>query len=103
MPFWSTNFAEDATLNDPKRKFRFMVSFENINAEIGGAQMWYASSCNKPGFAINPAEHKYLNHTFYYPGKVTWQKVTVTLVDPVTPDATGNLLTILKSSGYTIC
>ena len=48
MPFWSTNFAEDPTLNDPKRKFRFMVSFENIDAEIG-AHMLYTTNEDVPG------------------------------------------------------
>lgn len=100
MPFWSTNFAEDPTLNDPKRKFRFMVSFENIDAEIGGAQMWYASTVAKPGFTINAAEHKYLNHTFYYPGNVTWSEITMTLVDPVNPDMTATLSDLIEVSGY---
>jgi hypothetical protein len=100
MPFWSTNFAEDPTLNDPKRKFRFMVEFNNINAEVGGQQMWYASTVSKPGFTINAAEHKYLNHTFYYPGNVSWAPVTMTLVDPVNPDMTATLSDLIEVSGY---
>lgn len=100
MPFWSTNFGEDTTLNDPKRKFRFTVEFQGIAAAIGGAVMWYAKTVSKPSFQIAASEHKYLNHTFYYPGSVTWQDVSVTLVDPVDPDMTATLSDIVVESGY---
>jgi len=100
MPFWSTNFGEDTTLKDPKRKFRFTVEFQGIAASIGGAVMWYAKTVGKPSFAIAAAEHKYLNHTFYYPGSVTWNDVSVTLVDPVDPDMTATLSDIVVQSGY---
>lgn len=101
MPFWSTNFGEDTTLNDPKRKFRFTVEFQGIAAAIGGAVMWYAKTVSKPSFQIAATEHKYLNHTFYYPGSVTWQDVAVTLVDPVDPDMAATLSDIIVESGYT--
>ena len=100
MPFWSTNFGEDKFLKDPKRKFRFTVEFQGIQAAIGGAVMWYAKTVSKPSFQIAAAEHKYLNHTFYYPGSVTWQDVSVTLVDPVDPDMAATLSDIVVQSGY---
>ena len=100
MPFWSTNFGEDVTLNDPKRKFRFTVEFQGVAAAIGGAVLWYAKTVTKPSFQIAAAEHKYLNHTFYYPGLDTWQDVSVTLVDPVDPNRTATLSDIVVSSGY---
>jgi len=100
MPFWSTNFGEDTTLKDPKRKFRFTVEFQGIAAAIGGAVMWYAKTVSKPSFQIASSEHKYLNHTFYYPGSVTWQDVQLTLVDPVDPDMTATLTDIIAQSGY---
>ena len=101
MPFWSTNFGEDTTLKDPKRSFRFTVEFQGIQAPQGGASLWYAKTVSKPGFAIASAEHKYLNHTFYYPGSVTWTDVVVTLVDPVEPDMAATLSDIVVLSGYT--
>lgn len=100
MPFWSTNFGEDTTLKDPKRKFRFTVEFQGVAAAIGGAVMWYAKTVSKPSFQIASSEHKYLNHTFYYPGSVTWQDVQLTLVDPVDPDMTATLTDIIVQSGY---
>ena len=100
MPFWSENFGENAGLNDPKRNFRFTVEFQGIQAAQGGAKLWYAKTATKPSFAINAAEHKYLNHTFYYPGNVTWNDITVTMVDPVDPDMSATLSAIVESSGY---
>ena len=99
MPFWSTNFGEDPTLHDPKRKFRFTVEIQGIDAP--GATIWWAKTVSKPAFQIAAAEHKYLNHTFYYPGSVTWQDVSMTLVDPVEPDMTATLSAIVVESGYT--
>lgn len=100
MPFWSTNFGEDTTLKDPKRNFRFIVEFNGINATPGGALAWYAKSAQKPSFAVASAEHKYLNHTFYYPGSVTWNAISITMVDPVEPDMTATFADILVQSGY---
>ena len=100
MPFWSTNFGENTALKDPKRKFRFTVEFQGIQASQGGAALWYAKTVSKPSFQINASEHKYLNHTFWYPGSVSWQDVSVALVDPVDPDMTATLSDIVVQSGY---
>ena len=51
---------------------------------------WYAKSVTKPEVTIGTSEHQFLNHTFYYPGNVKWNLVTVELVDPVSPDAVAN-------------
>ena len=102
MPFWSTNFGESAELKDPKRNFRFTVEFTGINAAQGGSFLWYAKSAVKPAFSVDSSEHKYLNHTFYYPGSVNWTEVSVTLVDPVDPDMTATFADILQASGYQV-
>ena len=100
MPFWSTNFGQDTTLKDPKRKFSFTVEFQGIQSAQGGATLWYAKTVSKPSFQIASTEHKYLNHTFYYPGSVTWQDVNLALVDPVNPDMAATLSDIVVQSGY---
>ena len=101
MPFWSTDFSDPTTIHkDPNRKFRFTVSFTGIQAAQGGAVMWYAKTVTKPSFQIASSEHKYLNHTFYYPGSVTWQDITLTLVDPVEPDMAATLSDLVQQSGY---
>jgi len=100
MPFWSKNFGENTALKDPKRNFRFIVEFGGINATPGGAVAWYAKTAGKPSFTIASSEHKYLNHTFYYPGSVTWNPITITMVDPVDPDMTATFSDIIVNSGY---
>ena len=96
MPFWSTNFGEDVTLKDPKRNFRFTIEFQGIQAEQGGAIAWYAKTTTKPSFTIENVEHAYLNHKFYYPGAVTWNTISVEMVDPVNPDVTATFSDILR-------
>ena len=102
MPFWSVNFGDpDTPLKDPKRSFRFTVRFTGVTDPNGnGPTLWYAKTVNKPSFTISTAEHKYLNHTFQYPGSVTWNEVALTLVDPVTPDMAATLSDIVVQSGY---
>ena len=100
MPFWSTDFSQDAALNDPKRNFRFIVEFGGINATPGGALAWYAKTAQKPSFAVANAEHKYLNHTFNYPGSITWNTVTIVMVDPADPDMAATFSDIMTQAGY---
>jgi hypothetical protein len=102
MPFWSVDFGDkEAQLKDPKRSFRFTVQFMGINDPNGnGPVLWYAKTVQKPSFSISTAEHKYLNHTFQYPGSVTWNEIAVTLVDPVDPDMAATLSDIVVQSGY---
>jgi len=91
MGFWT-----DATMQDPKRAYRFLVT---IGTMENGAQ-WYAKSVTKPSFTIGTTEHKFLNHTFHYPTGTEWDEVTLTLVDPVSPDAANQTLAIIAASGY---
>jgi len=99
MPFWTE--AQSSSTREPKRKFRFQVSFDGITDPNGnGSVLWYAKTVAKPAFQISTTEHKYLNHTFFYPGSVTWQDVALTLVDPVNPDLTVTVARILEQSGY---
>ncbi len=103
MPFWSQSFGEDADLKDPKRNFRFTVSITGITAANGGPLLWYANSVSKPTFTLASAEHKYLNHSFYYPGNVTWNSVEIKMVDPGgDPDVAATLAAILQGGGYQV-
>tara|TARA_R110000744_G_scaffold221614_3_gene340599 strand:+ start:1180 stop:1743 length:564 start_codon:yes stop_codon:yes gene_type:complete len=97
MGFWSTN-------TDPKRQFNFKVT---ITGAGGKLQSYMAKTANKPGFTINAAEHQYLNHTFSYPGRLTWNDVAVTFVDPGSSGDSGTgdsasaaLALLLADMGY---
>ena len=83
---------------DPKRAYRFLV---DLSAFDGGAT-WYAKTATRPKFTVSNTEHKYINHTFNYPGRVTWDTVTITIVDPVDPNAARQAAEILQASGYNI-
>jgi hypothetical protein len=83
---------------DPKRAYRFTVT---VAAFEGGAT-WYAKSASKPKFSVTSTPHKYINHTFHYPGSVEWENVTITIVDPVDPNAASAAAKILQNSGYYI-
>ena len=101
--FWSTDFSSDSTIKDPKRKFRFMVQMTGLNDTSAKTnQVWFAKTCTKPSFQIATAEHKYLNHTFYYPGTVSWQDITLTLVDPQDPDVASSLAEIIDAAKYAV-
>ena len=98
MSFWTAQADDSTTIRDPKRKFRFIVTIDGFKSE-GGVQ-WFAKTAAKPSFTIGAAEHKYLNHTFYYPGGTTWNDVSITLVDPVDPDVGFTLADIIQTAGY---
>ena len=87
-------------MRNKEKKFRFPVTLGGVNEDGGVA--WYAKTAGKPSFSIATTEHKYLNHTFYYPGSVTWNDVEITLVDPVDPDMTATLSDIVERSGYVV-
>ena len=61
---------------------------------------WWAKTSDKPSFTIAATEHKYLNHTFYYPGTVTWNEVNVTMVDPGDPDMAATVSALIEGGGY---
>jgi len=82
----------------PKRKYRFLLSLPTLGSDAS----WMITKVNRPSFNVTEATHSYLNHTFYFPGRVEWQTVSFTIVDPVTPDATGMLMGVLGAAGYQI-
>ena len=80
--------------SDPKRGFRCLLS-------IGGIPAYTIKTVSKPGVTVSTIEHQFLNHTFRYPGRTTWDSpISVTLVDPVDPDVARTLLNKIKNAGY---
>jgi hypothetical protein len=90
MPFWN---AAGPNIPAPKRNYRWLLY-------LGGIPQWICKKVTKPSVSLTEAEHTYLNHKFYYPGRVEWQTIDVTLVDPVSPDAVQTLDDIIFKSGY---
>jgi|9_EtaG_2_1085328.scaffolds.fasta_scaffold58363_1 uncharacterized protein YnzC (UPF0291/DUF896 family) len=99
MAFWNN------TGRDPKRNFRFKVVITGLQG--GAGLVWWAKKVSKPNFTVTESKHAFLNHTYYWPGRVEWQTVTLTLVDPVDiSDEAGNdgtvrkLNSLFESTGY---
>ena len=88
MSFW-----HDSTGRDPKRQYRWILVNDHI-------PLYTLKSVSKPSFSVTQAEHRFLNHTYYYPGRVEWQTITMSLADPVGPDAAATVTNIINDSGY---
>ncbi len=86
--FWADAFTE------PKRSYRFVL------ANMRGIPQWIVKTVKKPSLQITESEHSFINYKFYYPGRVEWQPIDLTLVDPVDPDATATLMEIVRDMGY---
>jgi len=100
MTFWGVDLSKN-TQGDPKRKFRWKISFGGMGGETG--IVWFAKSATKPELTVsNDATHKFLGHTFKFPGSVSWNDIDVTLVDPVSPDAAEKTLGIIHNAGYRV-
>jgi hypothetical protein len=70
---------------------------ENTHSSL---ENYLIKKVKKPGFEISESEHKFLNHTFYYPGKVKWKEVQFEIVDVVNPSSTQKFLELLEKCGY---
>tara|TARA_R110002110_G_scaffold19865_5_gene81380 strand:- start:57 stop:623 length:567 start_codon:yes stop_codon:yes gene_type:complete len=73
----------------PKRNFRFLVM-------LGADIVWWAKTVSTPSYDVAEVEHNFLDNKFYFPGRVSWSDVSMTLVDPVSPDA------VKKTNEYVI-
>tara|TARA_Y100000310_G_scaffold334842_1_gene415513 strand:+ start:1228 stop:1788 length:561 start_codon:yes stop_codon:yes gene_type:complete len=89
--FWSSKDLE------PKRQFRFIIS---LQPGISGQELRFAAkTADRPSYTIGEQEHRFFNHTFYYPGRMNWNTVGMTLVDAVTPGSTEILYQYLSDIG----
>jgi hypothetical protein len=89
MSFWNQASVE------PKRQFRWLLY-------VAGMPQWIVKDVKKPSFSVATTPHDFLNYKFKYPGRVEWQDMTVTIVDPVQPDSTASLVKILEKAGYVL-
>tara|TARA_B100001123_G_scaffold298977_1_gene333491 strand:- start:13500 stop:14051 length:552 start_codon:yes stop_codon:yes gene_type:complete len=79
---------------EPKRKFKFIL-------RIGDIPAWVVKSAGRPQVTISDgAKHQFLAHEFKFPGRVTWNDIEVTLVDPINPDVAATVFRVIEESGY---
>jgi hypothetical protein len=92
MTFWTESQLE------PKRSFKFIMSIAGKTQNIDN---FLIKKVNKPSFTISESEHKFLNHSFWYPGKVAWNEVAFTIVDVIgEADGTLKLMKLFEECGY---
>ena len=80
---------------EPKRQFRFLVQLSFGEQDV----TFLAKSVDRPSYTISSNPHQFFNHTFYYPGRVTWNTISLTLVDPVSPNGAELLYQYLEDAG----
>jgi len=99
MRFWNDRNLE------PKRNFKFRLFIPGgagLGAGTEGLDEYIVKSSQRPNTTIEVAEHKYFNHTFKYPGSVTWEPIDLTIVDPISIGASEELRKIIRNSGYNL-
>jgi len=90
MGFWSEGPGPET-----KRAYRWVCYFNSFDR-------WMCKSVSKPSFSISETSHRFINHSFWYPGRVEWNSIDLTLVDPMSPDATKTVMHMIASAGYQI-
>jgi hypothetical protein len=101
MAFWSE------ALSEPKRQHRFLLQMpmlgvdrENNNEPKSAYVQYLAKTVSKPAYTLGVTEHKFLGNTFHYPGAVTWDEVSATIVNSVEPNGDEMLYRALYQAGY---
>jgi len=79
----------------PKRSFRFLVTFSELSDLT-----FMVTKAKKPSYKISNKDHKILNHTFNFPGIVTWNDVTIDFIDAVDPNVGSKFYNALRNAGY---
>tara|TARA_Y100000310_G_C20642592_1_gene794804 strand:+ start:544 stop:1092 length:549 start_codon:yes stop_codon:yes gene_type:complete len=81
---------------EPKRKFKFLLTFGDVPA-------WVIKSAGRPQITITDgATHQFLAHEFKFPGRVQYNDITITLVDPIDPDVASIMFKIIQDAGYVL-
>jgi hypothetical protein len=91
--FWSTANAE------PKRKFRWILYLSGGSSGLT-VPSYIIKKVTKPTITVSEVKHSFINHSFYYPGRVEYNEIEFTLVDPIDVNAADIMSKILLESGY---
>lgn len=92
MAFWS-----DTVQSEPRRNFKFLLT---VAANGNSIPVWVVKGVNLPEISVEEATHKFLNHTFYFPGTVSYNEITFTIVDSINDNISQNILANFVNSGY---
>lgn len=67
-------------LVEPKRQFRWVAAIDGIDA-------FTLKTATRPQLAFEDTVIDYINTRFYYPGKATYEPISLTTLDPLVPSA----------------
>ena len=91
MSFWSN-------AGEPLRQYRWIMAF---GGNVDFDQHVYAlKKVDKPKAKIEEITHKYLNHFFYYPGRLSWEPINLTIAAVTNPSVDDTLYKVLAAAGY---
>ena len=98
MSFWTENTTE------PKRNFRWRVTMSNLTTNYGvdSAAVWWAKTVDTPSYNVTDVTHSFFDNEYKFPGRVQWQDVNMTLVDPISPNAVQMTNQIILDAGYSL-
>jgi hypothetical protein len=74
MAFWNEAQIE------PKRKFKFLLTIDGATQDET-IPSFVVKKVTKPSFSITEGSHQFLGNKFYYPGKLEWKEIDLTIVD----------------------
>lgn len=94
MAFWS------APGSEPLRQYRWFVTFNGVNTPELQGLSFALKKIDKPKAKIGEITHKYMNHFFYYPGRLEWEPINMTFAAVTDPNASGILMKVLRNAGY---
>jgi hypothetical protein len=91
MAFWNQ------ASSDPKRAFRFKVTFGLLD----DAATYLAQTAKRPTFTISDGTKvDFLDKAFHFPGKVTWEPVTIKFVDSESEGVSKASYSYLTNAGW---
>jgi len=72
------------------------------NYGVDSAAVWWAKTVDTPSYNVTDVTHSFFDNEYKFPGRVQWQDVNMTLVDPISPNAVQLTNQIILDSGYSI-
>jgi len=94
MTFWADSSFE------PKRNFMWKLTLLSGVDDQRSIEPFRLKKVSRPKMSINKVEHNYLNRKFNFPGVVTWDNITATIVDDVGGHSLDLLKKYLSNSNY---
>ena len=81
--------------SNPKRNYTYRVT-------IGGGEAFWVKAATLPSFDVSNTEVHHFDNRYYFPGRVTWNPVSLTMVDPISEDVASAVSKFLANGDYQV-